>query len=166
MIASVNIVCVVAKKDDRGCKKSHTVHELFCLEARVFASFGPSGQTNSIMLLIMAVQAPKRKRANVFWDLGSTSNFVRESFAKQCGFRGRREDLNVTTLGNVVTDIEVVAYQCSLRDVNGNVEVFEAFGMESITGALTKISESHIQGLFPHLPRKSILQLFTLYMIL
>ena len=111
------------------------------------------------MLLIMQVLTVRKKKANVFFDYGSNKNFVKESFAKESGFKGRKEDLNVTTLGNVVTDIQVMAYQCTLRDVDGNMEVFEAYDMESITGALTQISESQIRELFPHLSGKSIKQL-------
>ena len=44
-----------------------------------------------------------------------------------CGFKGKEENLSVTTLGGVVTEfISVTTYKCSLIDVNGEVEYFEA----------------------------------------
>ena len=43
--------------------------------------------------------------ANVFWDLGSTFNFITIRFAKKCGFKGEEKELNVTTLGNVTKDM-------------------------------------------------------------
>ena len=59
--------------------------------------------------------------------------------------------MNVTTLGDVVMDITVTTYSCALRDVNGNLEYFEAYGMETITGNVSKISTAHLKKLFPNM---------------
>ena len=110
------------RKDDRGCTKSHNVHELYCLEAKVFA-VGQTWSSNSeggvsvateVILLVMQVRCVRRKSANVFWDYGCTSNFIRKAFAQMCGFKGTEEHLNVTTLGGVTTDLTVIRYECSL----------------------------------------------------
>lgn len=53
--------------------------------------------------------------AKMFWDLGSTSNFVDESFVKRCGYKGKQEYLNVTTLGDVEMDLSVICYRCGNR---------------------------------------------------
>ena len=146
-------------KEDRGCTKSHKVHELFCLEARVYTvtTEDENGCQESVMLLIMQVSSPRKGiEANVFWDLGSSLNFVREDFAKLCGFKGVEKKLAVTTLGNVNTVMSVMYYTCSLRDVDGNLEFFEAYGMETITGAVSKIGASRLKNLFPHLSSKTI----------
>ena len=148
------------RKDDRGCTKSHQMHELFCVDAKVFVNVqvmkAESG-ADGVMLSIMKVLSPKKGvDANVFWDLGSTDNFVRDSFAKMCGFKGREENLNVTTLGDVVTDITVTTYNCSLRDANGNVEHFEAYRMETITGSVSKIGAAHLKELFPNMTDQMI----------
>ena len=145
------------RKEDRGCTKSHNVHELFCLSAKVFIgstvlSVDADSDSTGVVLLIMQVQCLRRGvRANTLWDSGCTSNFVREEFAKSCGFKGKEADLSVTTLGSVITDITVITYTCFLRDVNGKVESFEAYGMETITGKLSKIGSWRIKKLFPHL---------------
>ena len=149
------------RKDDRGCTKSHKMHELFCKDAKVFTMTVASVEENrdgQMVLLIMQVRcAWKRLRnANVFWDLGSTSNFVTNKFAEKCGFKGKREDLNVTTLGGVTKDLTMTLYQCSLRDADGNMEKFEAYGMETITGGHKKICASKIKELFPHLTDQMI----------
>ena len=76
------------------------------MEAKVFAMTAEdaSGSEESVMLLIMQVSSPKRGIiANVFWDIGSSLNFIREDFAKKCGFKGVEKKLGVTTLGNVNT---------------------------------------------------------------
>ena len=60
------------------------------------------------MLQVMRVFAARKgKFANCFFDLGSTSNFVREKYAQESGFKGHTEELNVTTLGGVETDLTV-----------------------------------------------------------
>ena len=61
--------------------------------------------------------------------------------------------LNGTTLGGVETDMTVMNYRCSIRDRNGNLEFFEAYGMEAITDHLSKIAPSCIRKFFPHLHR-------------
>ena len=109
------------------------------------------------MLLIMQVACAKKgQSANVFWDLGSSLNFIREDFARSCGFKGVEKTLGVTTLGNVNTVMTVTYYTCSLRDIDGNLESFEAYGMETITGAVSKIGEKRLKKLFPHLPGKTL----------
>ena len=150
------------RKEDRGCTKSHNVHELYCLEAKVFVvgqtySSEADGGGSVVILLVMQVRCFRRSLiASVFWDLGSMINFIREAFARMCGFKGTKRHLNVTTLGGVTTDLTVIRYECSLRDVNGKLEKFEAYGMESITGRLSKVSASRIKELFPNLSEQQI----------
>ena len=99
----------------------------------------------------------KGKVASVFWDLGCTSNFVREGYAKLCGFKGYKENLSVTTLGGVLTDYSsVTTYKCSIRDKDGERQHFEAYGLDCITGNLTMIDLIKIKKLFPHLADKDI----------
>ena len=76
---------------------------------------------------------------SVFWDLGCTSNFVRAAHAKYRGFKGRKENLSVTTLGDTVTDYSVTTYKCSIRDEEGEFYRFEAYGMDCVTGPLRSI---------------------------
>ena len=64
-----------------------------------------------------------------------------------------------STLGNVTTDYHVITYTCYLIDVNGEEYEFQAYGMESITGALTRIGEGAVKKLFPRLPRDFVSKL-------
>ena len=74
-----------------------------------------------------------------------------------CGFKGHKENLSVTTLGGTCSDfISVTTYKCSLLDVNGEIEHFDAYGMDTITGAVSKIDSLKVQQLFPHLSDKVI----------
>ena len=145
-------------KDGRGCTKNHKLHELFCVDAKVFSvqcvlSANTSGeQSETVILLIMTVRMLRKSvTASVFWDTGCTSNFICDDFAKSCGFRGKEVTLCVTTLGGVITDYKtVVSYKCSLLDEDGYIHYFEAYGMSTITGSVSKISSDNLKQLFPH----------------
>ena len=145
-------------RSDRGCTKNHAVHELLCVDAKVFAvSMNVSGKSESVALLIMQVRTLKNKLATTFYDGGSDACFVREEFAVECGFKGCQVNLCVTTLGGEEKNfIEVTVYTCYLVDVNGQTETFEAYGMSTITGSVTQIDPRTIKRLFPHLSEKSI----------
>ena len=151
-------------KDDRGCARSHRLHELHCIEAKVFSIQAVYSMTatkkvsEGVLLLIMKVKTTRKGVfTSVFWDNGCTSNFVQEQFARESGFRGRKENLSVTTLGGVVSEyVSVMVYSCSIVDIDGNVEYFEAYGMETITGAVTEIGRLKIKRLFPHLSEANI----------
>ena len=93
-------------KPNRGCAKGHKLHELFCKESNMCFSIidvHSSSPTDDegVVLSIMQVKACKKGlTASVFWDLGCTSNFVREQFAKACGFKGKSKKLIVKTLND------------------------------------------------------------------
>ena len=90
-------------------------------------------------------------------DSGSSSNFVRETFAKLCGFKGSQRTLSVTTLGGKVTDyLTVTQYTCSLIDESGQAMSFKAYGLESITGRVSQISVAKLRKLFPRASEKAI----------
>ena len=114
-------------------------------------------QVNKVVLLIMNVLTlMKGILCTVFWDLGSSSNFVREAFAKMMGFKGIETRLCVTTLAGVVTDYTVIKYKCCIRDANNELYYFEAYGLECVTGALSTLDSSSIKRLFPNLSEKTI----------
>ena len=93
-------------KPNRGCGKSHKLHELFCLEAQVcmmvlhtqpMSANGIGG--DGVVLCIMMVRVPRGFVASVLWDSGNTSNCIQDEFAQKLGFKGQSETLSVTTLG-------------------------------------------------------------------
>ena len=127
-------------RSDRGCSKNHKLHELFCAEAKVCMmvlhtkSVNGGDREEGVILCIMQVRVTKRHTGSAFWDGGSSSNFVREKFAKLCGFKGKSKTLSVTTLGGKVTDyLKVMQYSCQIIDESGEVYTFKAYGLESIT---------------------------------
>ena len=141
------------EKGKKGCSKDHKVHELFCKDAKlcftiVDVNSSSATREDGVVLSIMKVRVQKYT-ASVFWDLGSTSNFIREQFAEMCKFKGTREYLSVRTLGNVETEYKtVILYTCFMKDQKGEVREFKAWGMESVTGDVTQISMEKIMKIF------------------
>ena len=144
-------------KPNRGCAKGHNIHELFCSDAQVCmmvmhakSNNADEDKADGVVLCIMGVRVPRGFVAAVFWDSGSTSNFIREKFAERCGFKGKSETLSVTTLGGKVTDyLQVKKYFCTIMDENGDSHVFEAYGLESITGRVAHIPLEKLRNVFP-----------------
>ena len=107
---------------NRGCSQKHAGHELFCLSAKVFtihSVFHQQGgrRVEGVLLLISLIRSCRKNDwVTVFWDLGSTSNFVREAYAKKMKFKCRQKRLCVTTLTGTVTDYTVNTYSCSIQD--------------------------------------------------
>ena len=114
-------------------------------------------RAEGVVLCIMIVRVPRGLKATVFWDSGSTSNFIREKFARMCGFKGRSETLSVTTLGGKVTDyLQVTKYVCSMLEETGEVFKFEAYGLENITGRVSHITPEQLRKLFPRMSESTI----------
>ena len=143
-------------RENRGCTRGHNVHELLCKEAKVYAVDVHSSDNDEegVVLCIMQVPVVKSKLASIFYDLGCSSNFVRDEFAKSCGFKGIQQKLSVKTLGGVITDYTVIEYSCYLKDINGEVRYFKAYGMDSITGEVSSIDSNKIMSIFPHISLK------------
>ena len=51
-----------------------------------------------------------------------------------------------TTLGGVTKDMSVMLYRCSLRDADGNLQKFEAYGMHFRTRRPTRDMKLSIHG--------------------
>ena len=151
-------------KPDQGCKKGHKSHELFCADAKIcmFVSMTVKKESDtwSVVLLIMQVQAPQGLVASVFFDSGSAANFITEAFAQLCGFRGQSQTLSVTTLGGVVTEfLTVIEYNCQLRNAEGKMVPFKAYGIECITSDVSQVGYDKLRRFFPQVSDELIHQL-------
>ena len=56
----------------------------------------------------------------------------------------------------MVTDYAVTTYMCTICDEDGNEYEFEAYGLESSTGRLTKIGSHLTKKLFPQLSNQHV----------
>ena len=144
-------------RPDRGCTKGHKIHELFCTEAQVCMMVGHTKtlstkrKKDGVVLYIMRVRVPLGLWASVLFDTGSTLNFIRDTFARSLGFKGKSETLSITTLGGKVTEyFQVINYSCKLLDEKGIEFPFHAYGLESITSRVAQVPLAKLKRLFPN----------------
>lgn len=151
-------------KNDQGCQKNHKSHELFCADAKICLlmnmSVKDSSASSSVLLCIMQVPGPHGLVASVLFDSGSSCNFITIAFAKMCRFGGKIETLSVTTLGGKVSEfLTVTEYNCKLKGVDGTMVDFKAYGMETITSAVSMLGYDKLRRFFPQLTDSVIHQL-------
>ena len=143
-------------KADCGCGASHDLHAAACEKATVVCLMGScSGQTDGkseALLHFMRVQSiEKNKIEGVFFDTGATSCFVTDSRAEELNFKYRLVNLSLRTLGGKTELKNLKQFICKLKDVNGRIQSFDAFGIETVLGAISGIDPSIVEEIFPSL---------------
>ena len=172
---------------NRGCGEDHNVHEMHCPDARCYSiQIGPAESKvkkeegkemeekpgedleadclhaggNETLLQVMRVKGQKGgTNTSVFFDPGSTSGFVREKYAEQQGFKGRKMRLGVTTLSGEKKEYDGKLYTCYIRDTDGQLHEFQAYGLEVITGPLSRIDMHRVEKLFPNMSKSQLMDL-------
>lgn len=121
-------------------------------ELEVASSGSHSAHSKSLSLYaIFSVPVDRVKRqAVVFTDDGSDSSYITNRAAKLLGARKLRKYLlEVTTTGGKETEYESQEYELDLVTRAGRKVTVTMFGLEKITGRLSKLDLSVIAGLFP-----------------
>ena len=172
---------------NRGCGEDHNVHEMHCPDARCYSiQISPAESKvekeegkemeekpgedleadclhaggNETLLQVMRVKGQKGgTKTSVFFDPGSTSGFVREKYAEQQGFKGRKMRLGVTTLSGEKKEYDGKLYTCYIRDTDGQLHEFQAYGLEVITGPLSRIDMHRVEKLFPNMSKSQLMDL-------
>ena len=138
---------------------NHVGHELWCSQAKLCFAITQETVLRSIYddedgVLLQLMKIPglddNSDPETVLWDTACTGLFVRSSHAIQKGFPSQRKQLRVCTLGGDVKEIDGVIYECSIRDLSGNVHSFLAHGLEELTGSMNNmLGEDLMRKLFP-----------------
>ena len=90
------------------------------------------------------------KSVSVFCDGGSNSSYITHRAADKIGAKGvRKLTLDVTTMGNVEKTYSTREYQFTVRTRTGRKVTVNAFGMERITGPVSKLNPDVLVQLFP-----------------
>ena len=91
------------------------------------------------------------KMATLFCDNGSNTSYITHSAADRLhAKRLDRYTLSVTTMGNLDTEYDTTLYEISVRTTSGRVTPITAFGMNEITGPVSKLDEVCLANLFPN----------------
>ena len=81
----------------------------------------------------------KPAQVNVLWDGGATVSMITFKRATELKLRGHRVRMTITKIGGDKEDIDSYKYSVPLRDLNGEVIYFDAYGIERISTPLEKI---------------------------
>ena len=156
--AKIKRVCG-GNKDGRGCGVNHVGHELWCSKAKLCFTISQETIMRSIDdnedgVLLQVMKIPGLEEDSdpetVLWDSACTGQFVRTNHAIERGFPSQRKQLRVCTLGGDVKEIDGIIYECSIRDLAGNIHTFPAHGLEELTGSLNNmLGEDLMRKLFP-----------------
>jgi hypothetical protein len=90
------------------------------------------------------------KKVTVFCDNGSNTTYITHKAADRIkAKRLSKYTLDITTMGNVETTYDTVEYEFTLQTVTGKKVDVKAYGMNKITGPVSKLDLNTVSELFP-----------------
>ena len=110
-------------------------------------------QSDAIALypINQAIVGESGRTVSVFSDGGSNSSYITHRAANRIKAKIIRElTRDVTTMGNVEKSYNTREYQFTIRTSTGRKMTINAFGMERITGTLSKLDPEVLVRLFPN----------------
>ena len=103
----------------------------------------------SVILLMQQAQLRAGDPCQVFWDSGSTTALVTNSFAAKANLTGTQCVLKLTTVHGELKEIDSCLYCVPLQDSDGNIHHIWAYGIDKITGDISSPSDVDLQEFFP-----------------
>ena len=95
---------------------------------------------------------PNLLHETVLWDTACSGIFVRQEHAEQMEFPCEEKRLTVATLGGMITEIDGLIYECTIKDLKGKKYTFFAHGLSQVTGELGRpLEKSVMKCLFPNI---------------
>ena len=146
-----NNLCGGGKKG-KGCGQIHEEHELICRNVRALTVRGVTGTRGRTFLHVMWVRPYKGTGYSAgLFDPGATGHFVTNVYARKMKFKGKDVTINVETLGGWIETRRTKLYDCMVRDKDGRIERFEAYGVDKVTSTFAPIPREKIDLWFPSL---------------
>ena len=104
-----------------------------------------------------AIVVESGKTVSVFCDGGSNSSYITHRAANRIKAKTiRKLTLDVTTMGNIEKSYSTCEYQFTIRTRTGKKVTVNAFGMERITGPVSKLDPDVLVQLFPDYDPQSL----------
>ena len=130
-----------------GCKQAH--HPMLHLDtdqangsSKVthVAEHGTADKTPGF-LQIMILQAGIRHtmQISVLWDSGAQVSLITHKKARELGLSGTSASVTIVKIGNVRETINTRIYEVPIVDSNGEVEMFQAYGIPQISSGIEAI---------------------------
>jgi hypothetical protein len=98
---------------------------------------------------IQQAETSNKKNLTVFCDSGSDSTYITHRAAEKIkASKLERFSIEVTTMGNRNKTYDTWLYEVPLRTITGKTVNVQAFGMEAITGPVSKVDVECIKNIF------------------
>ena len=126
-----------------GCKENH--HTLLHIGKKTkehpASHVTQPADKGPCLLQIMKVRAGYNgfANANVLWDSGATVSMITFSKARQLGLSGVNARITIVKVGGARETIESKIYDVPLCDINGNIDIFQAYGIAQISSSIEAI---------------------------
>lgn len=149
------------------CKRSHspatTVETSECNQVEPHGSTAVTGKASSVSsnlardpeaVSLYAIHdvfvTNSGKMATIFCDNGSNTSYITHRAADRLRAKNMGSyTLGVTTMGNIETEYDSRLYEVSIRTTTGKIVKITAFGMNEITGPVSRLDENCLSELFP-----------------
>ena len=129
------------RDDNRGETHSHMVHS----------------DAIALYPINQAIVVESGKTVSVFCDGGSNSSYITHRAANRIKAKTiRKLILDVTTMDNIKKSYSTCEYQFTIRTRTGKKVTVNAFGMERITGPVSKLDPDVLVQLFPDYDPQSL----------
>ena len=115
------------------------------------ANKAAAGSSTSLLPIMQAKVSGTQTRATILFDGGSDCSYIREQSAKL--IKAKRlgpVTLDVVTMGGCTTKYETHQYEISLVTPDGSSVKVIAYGMDRITGSVSRLNGEVIRNLFPY----------------
>jgi len=126
-----------------GCKEKHHPLLHFGKKTKEHLASHITQPTDKgpCLLQIMKVRAGFNgfANANVLWDSGATVSMITFSKAKQLGLSGVNAKITIVKVGGSRETLESKIYDVPLCDINGNIDIFQAYGIAQISSSIEAI---------------------------
>ena len=126
-----------------GCKENH--HTLLQIGKKTkehpASHVTQPADKGPCLLQIMKVRAGCNgfANANVLWDSGATVSMITFGKARQLGLSGVNARITIVKVGGARETIESKIYDVPLCDINGNIDIFQAYGITQISSSIQAI---------------------------
>ena len=107
------------------------------------------GGKRHCLLQIMQIPAGNSPKlsVNAMWDSGATVSMITFQKAQILGLNGLKARINIVKVGGQKETIETELYDVPLYDMNGQPEIFKAYGIEQISSSIESANITEVTRL-------------------
>ena len=143
-----------------GCKRMHhpTLHERAPDKHEVHeenlnhVTESEEHHIDKSVCLLQLMQLPAGEgidtSINVMWDSGATVSMITFTKAKEMGLTGTKTNITIVKIGCERETVQSKAYDVPVHDIQGNIEFFNAYGIDKISTPIESTDTGCFANLF------------------